>query len=43
MKIPGSRIRGEPVRIIGVINIDRSCFKKTPDERTRLKFLKRKN
>jgi hypothetical protein len=41
-EVPGSRIRGEPVRIIGVINIDYSCFKKTPEERFRLKMAKRK-
>ena len=39
-EIPGSRIPGEPVRIIGVVNIDYSCFKKSPEERFRLKMAK---
>jgi hypothetical protein len=39
-KIPGSRISGERIIEIGRINIDYSCFKKTPEEKLRLKLAK---
>jgi hypothetical protein len=39
-KIPGSRISGERIIGIGRINIDYSCFKKTPEEKLKLKLAK---
>lgn len=38
--LPGERIPGEKKIIIGFINIDRTCFKKTPEERRKLKMAK---
>lgn len=40
--LPGERIPGERVRIIGKIFIDYSVFRKTPDEKLRLKIAKAK-
>ncbi|MGD0342632.1 MAG: hypothetical protein ABSA76_13095 [Bacteroidales bacterium] len=37
-----SRATGERIREIGVIDIDYSCFKKTLEERLRLKIAKAK-
>jgi hypothetical protein len=41
-KIPGSRMSGERIIEIGLLHIDRDCFKKRPEERFRLKIAKGK-
>jgi hypothetical protein len=42
-KIPGSRMNGERIIEIDRINIDYGCFKKTTEEKLRLKTEKAKS
>jgi hypothetical protein len=41
-KTPGSRERGERIIEIGVVNVDRSVFRKTPEEKLKLNIAKGK-